>query len=165
MIVSCSQSDKKFEPADPSGLIVQKFGIGDDNFEILLPQEYTPQRTTESKVMFIIPDKRNVHYLSISKDSPISTQKKTPLQKWKYSVPIREGSDFQFSLKQNIGGGSGGTEGELTGIVRLDQTVLDIECHDQSEWQPEPEWCVPYIHHLRFSSNRSASLRKRQTQT
>jgi hypothetical protein len=74
------------------------------------------------------------------------------------SLPRRaklpNGARVDYSADYDIGGGSGGTEGELKGRLALDGKVLALTCHDQSEWGPRPEWCLSYLGGLQVDGPR-----------
>ena len=54
----------------------------------------------------------------------------------------------RFSIDHDIGGGSGGTEGELKGVLELDGRTLALTCRDQGEGSNNPGWCLDYLQHL-----------------
>lgn len=61
---------------------------------------------------------------------------------------LSNGARVRYSVDHDIGGGSGGTEGELKGEIDLDGRVLALTCRDQGEWRNNPDWCVHYLGHL-----------------
>jgi len=62
---------------------------------------------------------------------------------------LTNGSRLSFNIDEDIGGGSGGTEGELVGDLNLNGKVLSVTCRDQSEMRTNPAWCLRYLRHLR----------------
>lgn len=58
---------------------------------------------------------------------------------------FRNGARLSFRTESNEGG-SGGAEAYLTGALGFGDRKLSVLCRTQSEFGPNPEWC---IHHLR----------------
>jgi len=78
-----------------------------------------------------------------------------PLNKEIYTdtYKFRNGNILQFSLNDDMGGGSGGTESMLWGKL-TDENGLHvyIYCYDQGEWSTNPEWCIKYWQNFSFSN-------------
>ena len=55
---------------------------------------------------------------------------------------------YRIDIDNDTGGGSGGPVAELTGWLQLGTRSLGVICTDQDELLREPEWCIPYLHHL-----------------
>lgn len=59
------------------------------------------------------------------------------------------GGRFDYQIADDLGGGSGGPIGELTGRLAIGPRVLFVECTDQNELgDPHPDWCLPYLDRL-----------------
>jgi hypothetical protein len=63
-------------------------------------------------------------------------------------MTLKNGAHVRYNIDQNIGGGSGGTEGELNGELELGGKVFGLTCRDQGEWGNSPDWCLLYLHRL-----------------
>ena len=74
--------------------------------------------------------------------------------KYAQSVELKNGGVLRYNVEPDIGGGSGGVEGQLKGRLELSGHALVVMCHDQASEgsTPKPEWCVPYLHHLQIDS-------------
>jgi hypothetical protein len=67
---------------------------------------------------------------------------------------LPNGARVDYMVDYDIGGGSGGTEGELKGHLALDGKRLALTCRDQSEWGPRPEWCLSYLGGLQVDGSK-----------
>jgi Tse3 toxin immunity protein Tsi3 len=63
---------------------------------------------------------------------------------------LTNGAHVRYTVDHDIGGGSGGTEGELKGRLDLDGRVLVLTCRDQGEGGNSPDWCLQYLGYLEF---------------
>jgi hypothetical protein len=62
---------------------------------------------------------------------------------------LSNGARVRYIIGYDIGGGSGGTEGELKGQLDLGAKVFALSCRDQGEWRTMPDWCVQYLRYLK----------------
>lgn len=63
------------------------------------------------------------------------------------------GGRLDYQVTDNIGGGSGGPIGELTGRLQLGSRVLFVECTDQDGLgYTHPDWCLRYLDRLEILS-------------
>ena len=62
---------------------------------------------------------------------------------------LSNGARVRYIIDYDIGGGSGGTEGELKGQLDLGAKVFALSCRDQGEWRTMPDWCVQYLRYLK----------------
>jgi hypothetical protein len=58
---------------------------------------------------------------------------------------LKNGHTLRYRVDYDMGGGSGGTEGELVGRIEIDDRSILVRCRDQKEGRPEPEWCFPIL--------------------
>jgi hypothetical protein len=58
---------------------------------------------------------------------------------------LKNGHTLTYRVDYDLGGGSGGTEGELVGRMEIGGHALLVTCRDQKKGRPEPEWCFPYL--------------------
>jgi hypothetical protein len=61
---------------------------------------------------------------------------------------LTDGARVRYSINYDLGGGSGGTEGELKGELEFAGKVFMLTCHDQGEGSNEPDWCLSYLRYL-----------------
>jgi hypothetical protein len=61
---------------------------------------------------------------------------------------LTNGARVSYAVDHNIGGGSGGTEGELKGQLDLNGKLFGLICRDQGEWGNNPSWCLHYLGYL-----------------
>lgn len=66
------------------------------------------------------------------------------------SARMRNGVELQYRTELNSGG-SGGAEANLIGVLSSRHGFLNIHCHTQSEFGPNPEWCMRYLRQLRIN--------------
>jgi hypothetical protein len=78
------------------------------------------------------------------------------------SERLRNGALLRYNVNNELGGGSGGMEGELGGQITIGAQTLAVICHDQDEFPgPDPyRLCVPYLQLLK-AENTSESRRVR----
>jgi hypothetical protein len=138
--------------ADPAGLQRVDFTLADVRYQILVPQD-APVLMPSGQIRHIeirYPRlTRTVRLFRLSAD--LAERQET----FAHASTLSNGAVLKYSIDRNIGGGSGGTEGELKGRLELGVRVLAVLCHDQDEWgYPRPEWCVPYLHHLRIDDSK-----------
>jgi hypothetical protein len=50
-----------------------------------------------------------------------------------HKVLLENGGRLEYSVLDNIGGGSGGPEAEITGRMEIGLLALSVTCHDQNE--------------------------------
>jgi hypothetical protein len=67
---------------------------------------------------------------------------------YSHQTTLTNGARVRYHIDRDIGGGSGGPEGELKGEVELGGKVLVLRCRDQSEWENTPDWCLQYLRYL-----------------
>jgi len=89
---------------------------------------------------------------------PRSTRTMTFLELCSHSSPspagftsqttLRNGARVRYNIDRNLGGGSGGTEGELKGELYFGGRVFALTCRDQGEWGNTPDWCLNYVGYL-----------------
>ena len=65
---------------------------------------------------------------------------------------LANGALLRYSIESDLGGGSGGSEAELAGRLNLSGRVLAIVCRHQSEWNPDPSWCINYLGYLKVEA-------------
>lgn len=59
-------------------------------------------------------------------------------------------SSLQLTYREHVlSGGSGGDEGVLEGVLTLASKTYRITCHQQSEWKPSAQACLPVLATLR----------------
>jgi hypothetical protein len=61
---------------------------------------------------------------------------------------------LRFSIESDLGGGSGGTESELAGRLDINGKALAVVCRHQSEWYPDPSWCINYLGYLKVDDRK-----------
>lgn len=62
---------------------------------------------------------------------------------------LSSGTVLRYNVDYDVGGGSGGTEAVLEGVLELGTRILAVTCLDQDELStPRPEWCLDFLRHL-----------------
>jgi hypothetical protein len=132
-------------PADPAGLRRAVFALGDERYRILLPQRAA-----------LVPASGQVQHVVIRDESKSKRLERLLLLGRKRradtgldrTVTLAGGGILRYRIDIDTGGGSGGPVAELTGWLQLGTRSLGVICTDQDELLREPEWCIPYLHHL-----------------
>lgn len=149
--ISCPKNTE----TPPESPTTHTFAIQNHTFEIRLPNEYETRFSVNHPesanaggrtIRFAIPGTRAAHHLEFR---PIAPDETVAIPEPVRTVKLNHGGLLHYSVERSMGGGSGGTEGRLLGVIRYDDLRLSVECADQDEPGPKPEWCVPYLHHLR----------------
>ena len=122
-------------------LVQHQFEVGDQSFTILLPLEF--QRDPDVPfVQFWRPEYRVARSLRFTDDPPTRDSSR-------YKTSLRQGGELRYDIV-TYGGGSGGIEAELFGHIVLNETTIGVSATDQDEFSPNPEWCIEFLHTLRF---------------
>lgn len=63
---------------------------------------------------------------------------------------LANGATLRYTVYRNPNAtwGSGGPEADLYGVIEQDGLTIHVSCSDQSDWGPDPRWCIPYLHHV-----------------
>jgi hypothetical protein len=67
---------------------------------------------------------------------------------------LSENIKINYDVDYDVGGGMGGTEGELKGMLEIRGNLISLTCHDQDEWNNNPEWCLDYLRSLNLHYGR-----------
>jgi hypothetical protein len=79
----------------------------------------------------------------------IATASREPGANYDRQMAIAGSGHLEYQVTDNIGGGSGGPIGELTGRLKIGSRVLFIECTDQDGLgYTHPDWCLRYLDRL-----------------
>lgn len=131
-------TEESVPPGPPDGEC-RKIEVGGKRLSMLLPKgsSVEPDTARGSVLLRPNPNGRLVRFLSIA---PLAGATLPPADE---STKLANGLTLSYSVDDDIGGGSGGPEAELTGETLLDpQTPLMIVCHDQQEGGANAEWCL-----------------------
>lgn len=86
------------------------------------------------------PNGRMVRFLSLAPQAGLT------LPPPETSATLANGLSISYSIDDEIGGGSGGAEEEMSGEMLLDsRTPIVIACHDQGELSRDAGWCLEYL--------------------
>lgn len=137
--------------ADPAGLQSAVFALEGVGYRILLPQRASlvpPSGQVKSATIRDATKSQRLERLLIlggARDGAKSRPMRT--------VRLKGGGVLRYGIEDNVGGGSGGPIGELTGEIEIGSRTLAVTCTDQGELAREPDWCVAYLHHLRMADH------------
>jgi len=132
--------------ADSAGLQSVDFRLADIRYQILVPPG-APVRLPNEQIKFIeIGYPRQTRSLRLFRIGPLAESQVN----YAWSMTLISGAVLEYNIVRLDGGGSGGPEAELVGRLQIGARTLSVMCHDQREGfdSPDPEWCVPYLHHL-----------------
>jgi hypothetical protein len=135
-------------PSDATGLQRVHFMLAGLRYQILVPEGARVVPPNEQIQFIEIRGPgvtRNVRHFRIGPQAESR-------EKYASHMRLLNGAVLEYTIDPNIGGGSGGPEAQLQGQLHIGTRVLSVTCHDQREGvgSPDPEWCVPYLHHLRI---------------
>ena len=139
-------------PADPAGLQRAAFTLEGARYRILLPQRAT-----------VVPPSGQVDRVTIRDASKSQRLERLLILGGPRSgaqsgdtrmVKLASGGVLRYRINDNVGGGSGGPIAELSGELQIGARTLAVTCTDQDELFREPDWCVPYLHHLEIDGQR-----------
>ena len=127
------------------------FELAGVRYEIALPQAARLEKSvtpTERVNVDFGPNRRAVRYFAFS---PVQEGGRETYAK---SETLRNGALLRYNVDNELGGGSGGMEGELNGQITIGTHTLAVTCHDQNKFPgPDPyRLCVPYLHHLKVEN-------------
>jgi hypothetical protein len=136
-------------PVNPRDLKRVDFEVGGVHYQILVPPDarVTLPRGTTRDLLVQIPT-RTVKSIRLGPVSDVQGKK------FDRTETLSNRAVLRYAMDLDIGGGSGGPEGELIGRVDLGAHNLSVVCHDQGERGPQPHWCAPYLHHLKVVDGR-----------
>jgi hypothetical protein len=132
-------------PAPPEGLISAQFTLADARYSLLVPGAAETQRPTAERPYFTmvpLPHGRMVRFFRLAAGGEDD--------RYDRSMKLGNGAVLRYRIAEDVGGGSGGQEAELTGQLQIEGRTLAVTCHDQGEWSRHPDWCLAYLHHLRL---------------
>src|SRR5712691_9218142 len=127
------------------------FELAGVRYEMALPRGARLEKSatpTERVYVDFGPDRRALRYFAFS---PLRGSARETYAKSAKSETLRNGALLRYNVDNELGGGSGGMEGELNGQITIGTHTLAVTCHDQDEFPgPDPyRLCVPYLHHLK----------------
>jgi hypothetical protein len=127
------------------------FELAGVRYEIALPQGMRLVKSstpTERVDVDFGPDRRALRYFAFG------SVRESGRETYAESETLRSGAILRYNVDNELGGGSGGMEGELNGQITIGTHTLAVTCHDQSEFPgPDPHrLCVPYLHHLKVEN-------------
>lgn len=110
------------------------------NINIRLPQIHSLQQFGDKAIINLNPNKRAIKQFSIEKSTSIEKR-----DKYQESFQFRNGAILKY-YKFEEGGGSGGIEYELEGILKLKNEQFLITASHQTELvKGDPEFCLKYL--------------------
>jgi len=133
--------------ANTAGLERADFMLGDVRYHILLPRGTRVQlpRGQVHSVTFWHPQSTR-----LLRNFTLGAALGESDARYAGTGTLSNGAVLRYNIDDDYGGGSGGAEAELKGRLEMGARALAVTCHDQSEWHLQPDWCVPYLHHLRI---------------
>jgi hypothetical protein len=77
-----------------------------------------------------------------------------PIATFSKRATLTDGLYVRYNVDHDLGGGSGGTEGEIKGELDLRGKVFRLTCRDQNEGRNNPEWCLHYLRYLQAKDDK-----------
>lgn len=142
------QTDKR--PRPHSDLESIEFVLEDVRYQILLPRGSRPAAKSEPGCVKIWHPRAVRAMIFLELCSVSRPPEATFAERATLSDRIR----VQYTIDHDLGGGSGGTEGELKGELDLEGKVFLLTCRDQDEARNNPEWCLDYLHSLQVKDRK-----------
>jgi hypothetical protein len=135
------------EAADPSELRRWDFMLDGVRYRILLPQRAT--RMSGSDRFSVSLSSRLMRQLHLWPAPDSGARTYANVQELSDGIVVR------YNIDRDVGGGSGGTEGQLEGVLQIGASTLAVTCLDQDEFRaPRPEWCLQFLRELRIEGGR-----------
>jgi hypothetical protein len=132
-------------PADPRDLRRWDFTLDGVRYRIWLPQRATLMSGSDGFSVSL--SQRLAHQLHLRPAPAGSNASYAHVEK------LSGGAVLRYNIDRDVGGGSGGTEGRLEGVLRIGTRILAVTCSDQDElFAPRPEWCLQFLRELRSES-------------
>jgi hypothetical protein len=134
-------------PADPHDLRRWEFTLDGVRYRIWLPQRAT--QVSRSEGFGVSLSHRLNRQLHLRPAPPGGDRTYAHIEK------LSDGAVLRYNVVRDVGGGSGGTEGLLEGVLRIGTRSLAVACSDQDElFAPRPEWCLQFLRQLRIEGGR-----------
>jgi Type six secretion immunity 3 domain len=127
-----------------------QFALGSVRYQILLPKRSRLERRNEPGCIKLWHPRsqRTMTFLQLC------AAPGTDARAYTRQTTLPNGARVRYSIDHDIGGGSGGTEGELKGQLDLGGKVIALTCRDQGEWGNDPGWCLQYLRYLEVKQAR-----------
>jgi hypothetical protein len=126
-----------------SDLVSKDFVLGAVPLAIALPAATVTRMRDANTVDFnTTPGRRIERRLSLTLAARL------PDAAYAHTKRLRNGGVVAYSVSTEAGGGSGGREAHLSGVLEMPGLMLQVTCSDQSEDAPQPDWCLPLLDHL-----------------
>lgn len=141
------------DASDPKSTTCARFEIGGTSYAMLIPKGSAVRGEPASGSIAVVPvpHGRLVKFFTVQ---PPGRSKLPPANR---ASRLENASRIAYVQNNDIGGGSGGTEAELIGELTLaDGLQLHVTCHDQSEWSPNPAWCLKHLGTIAVAGSASA---------
>lgn len=121
-------------------LACRSFRLGGTDYAIRLPEVAEVRASGDAAVeIWPLAGGRRMRFLRLT----VSADGRVPESASRMTLPGV--GELAYAVEADLGGGSGGTEGELRGALTLSAPAsgtLGIVCHDQQEGTPDPHWCL-----------------------
>lgn len=141
------------DASDPKSATCARLEIGGKSYAMLIPKGSVVKAESTSGLVAAVPvpNGRLVRFFSLR---PSGQSKLPPANR---TSRLENASRIAYVQNNDVGGGSGGTEAELVGELTLtDGLQLHVTCHDQSEWSPNPAWCLKHLGTIAVAGSASA---------
>jgi Type six secretion immunity 3 domain len=121
-----------------------EFALEDVHYQVLLPRRSRLAEKNRSNCVKIwrAHATRSMTFLELCSASgaiPVTYARR---------ATFTNGVRVRYNIDHDIGGGSGGTEGEIKGQLEFGGKVFGLTCRDQAEWRNAPDWCLDYLRYL-----------------
>jgi hypothetical protein len=122
------------------------FTLGTTSFEIFLPAAAEIRDLAEPSTVAIYDFTRGQR---LQRQIRIAARSTEPRPPYNLRMSLSSGGHLDYQVTDNIGGGSGGPIGELTGRLQIGSRILFVECTDQDGLgYTHPDWCLRYLERL-----------------
>src|SRR5262245_27831292 len=127
-----------------------EFALGDVSFTILMPKQSRLDEIGRPGCVKIWHPRSTRATVFLEICPAVGTAKSPFVNRAK----LKNGATVDYRVHHNIGGGSGGMEGELKGQLELNGRPFAVTCRDQSEWSNDPTWCLSYLESLEIREHK-----------
>ena len=133
-------------PAGPKALRRTTFTLDGMSFAMPVPDRGNVRVSADTFTIFV--GTRLQRLITLEKSKAGSRRH------YRQKTVLANGLRLEYSIDDNVGGGSGGTIAELKGRLEINGHVLSVLCTDQSEFSaPQADWCLSYLGQLELTKS------------
>ena len=136
----------RFEPAPLDGLVLISIQVDGHVLSAWIPET--------AKIGPGSPDGKSItirYHWGRRNDQPLTIAAPDNPRDFEHSLRLNSGARLNYTvISPTPPHGMGGREATLEGQLDFGFFSLLVNCHDQApSGEPDPTWCIPFLHHIR----------------